>query len=117
MREGGEGGEGEEGGGEGRGGEGGREREERRGGGGEGEEGGGGGKGGGEGEGGEGGEKCGAKFGGYETNMFPSHVSTVPFVWRYMDRRYDMCFAAGLLGVDDTDGFLSPQLGFAVLEY
>jgi hypothetical protein len=49
--------------------------------------------------------------------LFPRHVSCVPFVWQYFERAYDMSFAAGLLAVDHTDGFLSPRLGFAVLEH
>lgn len=55
--------------------------------------------------------------GGYRTNMFPSHVSTVPFVWDYFGTRYDMTFAAGVTGVDfDDDTFLAPRLGYAVVE-
>jgi hypothetical protein len=55
-------------------------------------------------------------MGGYETNVFPSHVSSVPFTWRYLDQIYDMRFVAGVIGVDESDGYLSPQLGFAVVE-
>lgn len=51
------------------------------------------------------------------TNMFPSHVSTVPFVWEYFGRNIDMTLAAGILGVDHADNhFLAPRLGFAVAE-
>jgi hypothetical protein len=53
--------------------------------------------------------------GGYATNQFPSHVSTVPFVWEYADTRHDMTLAAGVTGVDyDDDAYLAPRLGFAV---
>jgi len=55
-------------------------------------------------------------WGGYKTNQFPSHVSKVPFVWDYFGTRYDMAFAAGITGVDYDDDFLSPRLGFAVVE-
>jgi len=56
-------------------------------------------------------------WGGYKTNQFPSHVSRVPFVWDYFGTRYDMAFAAGITGVDyDDNNFLSPRLGFAVVE-
>lgn len=56
-------------------------------------------------------------WGGYLTNQFPSHVSTVPFVWDCTGTRYDMTFAAGVTGVDfDDDKFLAPRLGFAVAE-
>jgi Domain of unknown function (DUF4419) len=55
--------------------------------------------------------------GGYRTNMFPSHVSTVPFVWDYLGALYNMTFAAGVTGVDfDDDTFLAPRLGYAVVE-
>lgn len=55
-------------------------------------------------------------FSGYTTNQFPSHISRVPFVWEYLHTTYDMYFAAGAFGVDQSDGFLSPQLGYAVVE-
>jgi hypothetical protein len=56
-------------------------------------------------------------WGGYTTNQFPSHVSTVPFVWNYAGTRYNMALTAGVTGVDfDDDTFLAPRLGFAVLE-
>jgi hypothetical protein len=51
-----------------------------------------------------------------ETNMFPSHISTVPFVWEYFGRNIDMTFAAGVTGVDYDGTFLAPRLGFAVAE-
>ncbi len=51
-----------------------------------------------------------------KTNMLPSLVSTVPFVWENYDRNIDMSFAAGILGVDHDNGSLSPRLGFAVIE-
>ncbi len=48
-------------------------------------------------------------WGGYLTNQFPSHVSTVPFVWEYFGTRHDMAFAAGVTGIDfDDDKFLAP---------
>jgi len=53
---------------------------------------------------------------GYPTNQFPSHLSTVPFVWDYLDSRYSMKFAAGITGVDYDDTYLAPQLGFVVAE-
>jgi hypothetical protein len=49
-------------------------------------------------------------------DMFPSHVSCVPFVWEYFGRNIDMTFAAGILGVDNNDGLLAPRLGFTVVE-
>jgi hypothetical protein len=61
------------------------------------------------------GESKGA-FGGFTTDQFPSHISKVPFVWDYMGKKIDMAFAAGVTGVDYDDTFLSPRLGFAVIE-
>jgi hypothetical protein len=56
-------------------------------------------------------------WGGYTTNEFPSHVSTVPFVWDDAGIRHDMTLAAGVTGIDfDVDTFLTPRLGFAVAE-
>jgi hypothetical protein len=55
-------------------------------------------------------------YGGYKTNKFPSHVTKVPFVWDYFGTRHNMAFAAGVTGVDYDDNFLSPRLGFAVVE-
>lgn len=53
---------------------------------------------------------------GYRTNKFPSHITKVPFVWDYMGNKINMAFAAGVTGVDYDDTFLSPRLGFAVVE-
>jgi hypothetical protein len=55
-------------------------------------------------------------WGGFRTNEFPTHISRVPFVWEYLGTRIDMAFAAGVTGVDYDDTFLSPRLGFAVVE-
>lgn len=56
------------------------------------------------------------RYGGYQTNEFPSHMSKVPFVWDYMGKKINMAFAAGVTGVDYDGTFLSPRLGFAVVE-
>jgi hypothetical protein len=50
------------------------------------------------------------------TDMFPAHLSQVPFVWNYFGAKYDMAFAGGVLGVDHVGDTLQPQLGFAVVE-
>ncbi len=55
-------------------------------------------------------------FGGTTTDGFPSHVSVVPFEWDYFGQIIPMHFAAGILGVDEQDGFFKPQLGYAVIE-
>lgn len=57
-----------------------------------------------------------SSFGGFQSNDFPAHVSQVPFNWDYLGTVYPMTFAAGILGVDNRDGFMSPRLGFAVVE-
>ncbi len=55
-------------------------------------------------------------FGGFGTNDFPSHASKVPFVWEYYGREIPMAFAAGMFGVDEVNGFMTPRLGYAVVE-
>lgn len=55
-------------------------------------------------------------WGGFHTNGFPSHISRVPFVWDYHDIKYQMTFIAGVLGVEQEDAFVTPKLGFGVLE-
>jgi hypothetical protein len=55
-------------------------------------------------------------WGGYRTNKFPSHVTKVPFVWDYLGTNYEMALVAGVTGVDFEEEFLSPRLGFAVIE-
>ncbi|HTE57791.1 MAG TPA: DUF4419 domain-containing protein [Verrucomicrobiae bacterium] len=55
-------------------------------------------------------------FSGFSTNDFPAHLSQVPFKWNYYGTMYDMTFAAGITGVTTDDGFMSPRLGFAVVE-
>lgn len=55
-------------------------------------------------------------WGGFKTNEFPSHVTKVPFVWNYFGDKIDMAFVAGVTGVDYDDTFLSPRLGFGVVE-
>jgi len=62
-----------------------------------------------------------ASFGGFQTNQFPSHVSSVPATWTYApdgntERRIPMGFAAGIIGVDHDDVFLAPRLGYAIYE-
>ncbi|AKT41241.1 uncharacterized protein CMC5_054020 [Chondromyces crocatus] len=49
---------------------------------------------------------------------FPSMPSKAPFCWKYLDRRFEMEFVGGLLGVaQDADDFtLRPAIGWAVIE-
>jgi len=55
-------------------------------------------------------------LGGMSTNMFPSHVSSVPFNWKYFGEDIPMHFAGGVLSVTDDEGFMTPRLSYAVLE-
>lgn len=55
-------------------------------------------------------------FGGWKTNQFPLHIAGAEFTWVYYDQEYPMQFAAGILDVKQDGEFLSPRLGFAVLE-
>lgn len=59
-------------------------------------------------------------FAGFTTNQFPSHLSRVPFRWRYQadgeSREIPMSFVGGVLGVDQIGSALAPQLGVAVIE-
>ena len=48
-------------------------------------------------------------------SILPTHISTVPFRWKLLTRQLDMQLAAGVLALDDIDGFLTPGLSFAVL--
>ncbi|MBI2475056.1 DUF4419 domain-containing protein [Candidatus Uhrbacteria bacterium] len=52
---------------------------------------------------------------GIALGSVPSHISTVPFTWHYMDSSYPMLFAGGMLAVDIDDGSLMPGLSYAVL--
>jgi hypothetical protein len=49
-------------------------------------------------------------------STFPSHVSKVDFVWNYYGQHIPMAFAAGVIGVDYTEGRLDPRLGFGIYE-
>ena len=45
----------------------------------------------------------------------PAHVSTVPFIWDYFSTLYRMEFVGGILGLDNRDDFVTPELGWAVI--
>lgn len=53
---------------------------------------------------------------GVTTDVFPTHVSSVPFLWNYYNTIIPMHFAGGILSVTDEGGFLTPRLSYAVLE-
>lgn len=50
-----------------------------------------------------------------DADSLPSHFAQVPFVWKYFDKQYQMVFLTGFLGLK-FDRFITPQLGYAVLE-
>ncbi|MFH9351319.1 DUF4419 domain-containing protein [Kitasatospora sp. NPDC017646] len=52
----------------------------------------------------------------FAVNDFPSHLSTVPFVWECAGAERPMAFVAGVLAVERDGEFLRPRLGHAVLE-
>lgn len=52
---------------------------------------------------------------GLALGSVPSHVSTAPFTWHYMDTSYSMLFAGGMLAIDIENGSLMPGLSYAVL--
>lgn len=53
---------------------------------------------------------------GIDLGSVPSHISTVPFTWHYLDvREFPMLFAGGVLSVEVVDGALMPSLSYAVL--
>ena len=57
-------------------------------------------------------------FKSYPTFEFlPVGVTEAPFTWNYFDKTLNMCFITGFIGVEQTeDGFVKPQLGWAVGE-
>ncbi|MFD5463309.1 DUF4419 domain-containing protein [Kitasatospora sp. NPDC127059] len=52
----------------------------------------------------------------FAVNDFPSHLSTVPFVWDRLGVERSMIFVGGVLGIERDGEFLRPRLGHAVLE-
>lgn len=58
-------------------------------------------------------ESCGV----VTTDLLPSSLSTVPFIWDYLGTQFDYKFAAGVVGYtqDKDDLSLVPQFGWAVL--
>lgn len=57
-----------------------------------------------------------AGWSGLTTDEYPTHISKVNFLWEYLDAEIPMGFAAGVTGVEWSDGFLSPKLGYVVYE-
>jgi hypothetical protein len=52
---------------------------------------------------------------GYDRSAIPSHVSSVPFIWEYLGTEIPMSFLGGVLSITNVDGYVTPGLGFAVL--
>ncbi|MBI4812476.1 DUF4419 domain-containing protein [Candidatus Falkowbacteria bacterium] len=55
-------------------------------------------------------------FHGLPLGSVPSHVSTAPFTFHYLDTEYPMLFAGGVLAIDIDNGSLMPGLSYAVLQ-
>ena len=51
---------------------------------------------------------------GIERNQIPKHVSSTDFLWKYMGTDILMTFLGGILSIENVDGYVTPQLGFAV---
>lgn len=59
------------------------------------------------------------RYGGWGTgtNKFPSQLSSVPFIWNYLDKEIPMQIVSGPLSIIfDDEGFLKTELGFAIAE-
>ena len=55
-------------------------------------------------------------FSGFQVYNFPAHVTRVRLAWNYLGTNIPMSFLSGVLGVDYSDGSLTPRLGVAVIE-
>jgi hypothetical protein len=55
---------------------------------------------------------------GPTTVKFPSGLARAPFLWKYLDRRYEMEFLGGFVGVrQEADTLrLRPEIGWAIRE-
>lgn len=53
-------------------------------------------------------------WGGIDSGAFATHVSNVPFVWKYYGVEYNMSFLGGVMGIDNDEGFVRPVLSYAV---
>ncbi|MEV7601827.1 DUF4419 domain-containing protein [Kitasatospora sp. NPDC089797] len=52
----------------------------------------------------------------FAVSDFPSHLSTVPFVWDHLGVERSMLFVGGVLGIEWDGEYVRPRLGNAVLE-
>lgn len=52
----------------------------------------------------------------FSINVFPSGMSVVPFIWQVNEDRYPMRFFAGLTGLTMAGGYLTPTIGYGVIE-
>lgn len=53
-------------------------------------------------------------FRGLKLSAFPSGLSSVPFLWKYLDTDLPMKFFAGHMGAAHVDGHMRPIIGWAV---
>lgn len=52
---------------------------------------------------------------GLALGSVPSQISKVPFTWHYFGTTLPMFFLGGVLGVDNDDGYVTPNLSYAVV--
>lgn len=50
-----------------------------------------------------------------ESGSEPCHISSVPFIWDYFGKEIPMIFAGGIIGLENEENALTPQLSYAVL--
>jgi hypothetical protein len=57
-------------------------------------------------------------LGGPSPGAFPSGLARAPFIWEYLDRKFDMEFLGGFVGVaqDPATLALRPEIGWAIRE-
>lgn len=58
----------------------------------------------------------GAKYGGLASGSVPLMWGSVPFEWNCLGTPIPMAFLGGVMATEDRDGFLTPELSYAVLE-
>lgn len=55
-------------------------------------------------------------FESYDFESFPTHISKIPFIWDYYGEKINMNLVSGFLGNDVIDNYMTPELGFGIIE-
>ncbi len=50
----------------------------------------------------------------YKMGHFPNGISKVPFKWQYLNKKLDMHFISGFIGIRETDNVLSSEINWVV---